>query len=100
LLMQGGRLAVVSFHSLEDRRVKRFLQKRGDRAPQMSRHAPDRVRGPAPSFKLLGRRPVRPDPAEIARNPRARAARLRVAERNAAPAWPVGCACPDLHRKG
>lgn len=87
LLMQGGRLAVVSFHSLEDRRVKRFLQKRGDRAPQTSRHAPDRVRGPAPSFKLLGRGPVRPDPAEIARNPRARAARLRAAERNAAPAW-------------
>jgi len=99
LLMQGGRLAVVSFHSLEDRRVKRFLQKRGDRAPQTSRHAPDQVPGPAPSFKLLGRRAVRPDPAEIARNPRARAARLRAAERNAAPAWPVGCASPDRYRK-
>ena len=100
LLMQGGRLTVVSFHSLEDRRVKRFLQKRGERAPQTSRHRPDQVRGPAPSFKLLGRRPVRPDPAEIARNPRARAARLRAAERTTATAWPAGSASPDRHRKG
>lgn len=95
LLMQGGRLAVVSFHSLEDRRVKRFLQERGDRAPRTSRHALDPVRGPVPSFKLLGRRAIRPKPAEIAGNPRARAARLRAAERNAAPAWPS----PDRQRK-
>ena len=91
LLMRGGRLAVVSFHSLEDRRVKRFLQKRGEQAPPTSRHAPAPVRGSEPSFKLLGRRAVRPDAAEIARNPRARAARLRAAERSAAPAWPAGC---------
>jgi 16S rRNA (cytosine1402-N4)-methyltransferase len=91
LLMRGGRLAVVAFHSLEDRRVKRFLQKRGEQAPRASRHAPAPVRGSEPSFKLLGRRAVRPDAAEIARNPRARAARLRAAGRSAAPAWPAGC---------
>ena len=95
LLMRGGRLAVVSFHSLEDRRVKRFLQKRGEQAPPTSRHAPAPVRGSEPSFKFLGRRAVRPDAAEIARNPRARAARLRAAERSAAPAWPS----PDRQRK-
>ena len=100
LLMHGGRLAVVSFHSLEDRRVKRFLQRRGEGAPRTSRHAPGPVRGPAPSFKLLGRRAIRPDPVEIVRNPRARAARLRAAERNAAPAWPAGCAGPGRDRKG
>src|SRR6516162_64512 len=100
LLMQGGRLAVVSFHSLEDRRVKRFLQKRGGETPRTSRHAPAPVRGSTPSFKLLGRRAVRPDPAEITRNPRARAARLRAAERNAAPPWPAGCTGPDRRRKG
>jgi len=99
LLMHGGRLAVVSFHSLEDRRVKRFLQRRSERAPRASRHAPGPLRGLAPSFKLLGRRAVTPNPAEIARNPRARSARLRAAERSAAPAWPVGCAGPDRPQK-
>ncbi|MBV8133643.1 MAG: 16S rRNA (cytosine(1402)-N(4))-methyltransferase RsmH, partial [Alphaproteobacteria bacterium] len=100
LLMHGGRLAVVSFHSLEDRLVKRFLQSRGEGAPRASRHAPHPVRGPAPSLKLLWRRAVRPDPVEIARNPRARSARLRAAERSAAPPWPEGCTGPDRHRKG
>jgi 16S rRNA (cytosine1402-N4)-methyltransferase len=100
LLMDGGRLAVVSFHSLEDRRVKRFLQRRSEGAPRTSRHAPAPVQGHAPSFKLLERRAIRPDPAEIARNPRARAARMRAAERSAAPAWPAGCWGPDRHRKG
>jgi 16S rRNA (cytosine1402-N4)-methyltransferase len=99
LLMHGGRLAVVSFHSLEDRRVKRFLQKRGEE-PRTSRHAPAPVGGSRPSFNLLGRRAVRPDPAEIARNPRARAARLRAAERSAAPAWPAGCTGAGRRRKG
>jgi 16S rRNA (cytosine1402-N4)-methyltransferase len=100
LLMQGGRLVVVSFHSLEDRRVKRFLQKRGEDAPRTSRHAPAPLLGLRPSFKLLGRRTVKPDPAEIMRNPRARAARLRAAERSAAPAWPAGCTGADRHQKG
>jgi len=100
LLMPGGRLAAVSFHSLEDRRVKQFLQWRSERAPRTSRHAPCLVRTPAPSFKLLGRRAVRPDAAEIAGNPRARPARLRAAERSAAPAWPAAFAGPDRGRRG
>jgi len=99
LLMHGGRLAVVSFHSLEDRRVKRFLQRRSEEAPRTSRHAPHPVRGPGPSFKLLRRRAIRPDPAEIVRNPRSRAARLRAAERSMAPAWPAGRIRSDRHQK-
>jgi 16S rRNA (cytosine1402-N4)-methyltransferase len=87
LLMPRGRLAVVSFHSLEDRRVKTFLRQRSTAAPRASRHEPSVVGAPAPSFKLLSRRVVRPDAAEIARNPRARAARLRAAERTASAPW-------------
>jgi 16S rRNA (cytosine1402-N4)-methyltransferase len=90
LLMPGGRLAVVSFHSLEDRRVKDFLRQRGDMAPRASRHEPVPAEIAAPSFRLLHRRAVKPDPEETARNPRARAARLRAAERTAAPPWPPG----------
>ncbi|HYZ40965.1 MAG TPA: 16S rRNA (cytosine(1402)-N(4))-methyltransferase RsmH [Stellaceae bacterium] len=88
LLAPGGRLAVVSFHSLEDRRVKEFLRRRSGAAPQPSRHQPVRSRGPEPSFRLLARRAIRPSAAEIAHNPRARAARLRAAERTASPPWP------------
>ncbi len=87
LLMPGGRLAIVSFHSLEDRRVKDFLRQRSDMAPRASRHEPVPAEIAAPSFRLLRRRPVKPDPGEIARNRRARAARLRAAERTAAPPW-------------
>lgn len=86
LLMPGGRLAVVSFHSLEDARVKAFLRRRGE-TPRGSRHLPPRATVPVPSFALLHRRPVRPSAEEIARNPRARSARLRGAERTAAPAF-------------
>ncbi|MCH9013925.1 MAG: 16S rRNA (cytosine(1402)-N(4))-methyltransferase, partial [Proteobacteria bacterium] len=86
LLADGGRLAVVSFHSLEDRRVKRFLAERSGRAPRPSRHAPD-VAARAPSFRLITRRVVRPSAAEVAANPRARSARLRAAERTAEPPW-------------
>jgi 16S rRNA (cytosine1402-N4)-methyltransferase len=84
LLMPGGRLAVVSFHSLEDARVKAFLRRRSEEA-RGSRHLPPRPGGPAPSFTLVSRRPVRPGADEIARNPRARSARLRAAVRTAAP---------------
>jgi 16S rRNA (cytosine1402-N4)-methyltransferase len=98
LLMPGGRLVVVSFHSLEDRLVKQFLQRRSEGAPRSSRHAPAPLAAAAPSFRQLGRRVVRPDAAEIARNPRARAARLRAAERTAAPAWPADFAAPRLSR--
>jgi 16S rRNA (cytosine1402-N4)-methyltransferase len=89
LLAPGGRLAVVSFHSLEDRAVKNFLRERGGRAARGSRHLPSRgAEARAPSFTMLGRRAIRPSPAETAANPRARSARLRAAERTAAPGWP------------
>ncbi len=88
LLAPGGRLAVVSFHSLEDRRVKEFLRRRSDMAPRASRHRPVGADLPGPSFTLLTRRAVKPSAAEIAHNPRARAARLRAAARTAAPPWP------------
>jgi 16S rRNA (cytosine1402-N4)-methyltransferase len=88
LLAPGGRLAVVSFHSLEDRRVKEFLRRRSDMAPRASRHRPVEAAALPPSFTLLTRRAVRPSAAEIAHNPRARAARLRAAARTAAPPWP------------
>jgi 16S rRNA (cytosine1402-N4)-methyltransferase len=86
LLMPGGRLAVVSFQSLEDARVKAFLRRRSE-SPHGSRHLPPRPGGPTPSFTLLSRRPVRPGAAEIADNPRARSARLRGAERTDAAAF-------------
>jgi 16S rRNA (cytosine1402-N4)-methyltransferase len=88
LLEPGGRLAVVAFHSLEDRRVKDFLRRRSADAPRASRHAPA-TRGPAPSFRLITRKPLATSAEEIARNPRARSARLRAAERTDAPAWEI-----------
>jgi 16S rRNA (cytosine1402-N4)-methyltransferase len=84
LLMPGGRLAVVSFHSLEDARVKSFLRRRSE-TPAGSRHLPPRPGGAVPSFIVSQRRAVRPSASEIAGNPRARSARLRSAERTAAP---------------
>jgi len=86
-LAPGGRLAVVSFHSLEDRAVKRFLKARAGEADRGSRHLPARAAGAAPSFRLVSRKGIRPGAAEADANPRARSATLRVAERTAAPAW-------------
>jgi len=89
LLTPGGRLAVVAFHSLEDRAVKTFLRKRSGGEDRGSRHLPQPGAGrPAPTFKMIVRRAMRPSAAEIAENPRARSARLRAAERIAAPPWP------------
>ncbi len=85
LLAPGGRLAVVSFHSLEDRSVKNFLRARSGTAARGSRHLPPQARGPSPSFRLLNRKPIAPGAAELQRNPRSRSARLRAAERTAAP---------------
>jgi 16S rRNA (cytosine1402-N4)-methyltransferase len=82
VLLGGGRLVVVSFHSLEDRIVKTFLAERS-RAAAASRHLPPAA-SPAPTFSLLTRRPLVPDEEEITRNPRARSARLRAAMRNEA----------------
>lgn len=85
-LRQGGRLAVVTFHSLEDRIVKRFLRTRSGGDPAGSRHLPAAQKGPAPSFEQVAK-PVSPSDSELARNPRARSARLRTAVRTGAPAW-------------
>ena len=87
VLRAGGRLAVISFHSLEDRLVKSFLGARGGQAPRPSRHAPPAGAERSPSFELASRGARRPPPAEVAANPRARSARLRGAVRTAAPAW-------------
>ncbi|GHD54114.1 ribosomal RNA small subunit methyltransferase H [Thalassobaculum fulvum] len=94
LLSPGGRLAVVSFHSLEDRRVKTFLRGRSGRTAGPSRHAAAAIAGPAegprPTFRVITGRPIGPTDEEAARNPRARSARLRVGERTDAPAWTAG----------
>jgi 16S rRNA (cytosine1402-N4)-methyltransferase len=84
ILKDGGRLVAVSFHSLEDRIVKSFFAGRSETRAG-SRHAPERKR-PAPSLRVLTKRPVIADADEIARNPRARSAKLRAAERTDAPA--------------
>ncbi|OHC73253.1 MAG: 16S rRNA (cytosine(1402)-N(4))-methyltransferase [Rhodospirillales bacterium RIFCSPLOWO2_12_FULL_58_28] len=90
LLAPGGRLAVVSFHSLEDRQVKNFLRRRSGAAPRGSRHHPSREGTPCgPGFRLLRRGAVKPSTAETAANPRARSARLRTAERTDAAARPA-----------
>jgi 16S rRNA (cytosine1402-N4)-methyltransferase len=83
VLKPGGRLVVVAFHSLEDRIVKTFLVARG-RQSAPSRHLPE-VAQSAPTFRLLTARPITPDDTEVAANPRARSAKLRAAERTAAP---------------
>ena len=83
VLKPSGRLAVVTFHSLEDRIVKTFLAERS-RTIGVSRHLPD-VEAPAPTFHLLNKRPIAPDEAEMAANPRARSAKLRSAERSESP---------------
>lgn len=95
LLEPAGRLCVVSFHSLEDRLVKRFLGERSGQASRGSRHRPSSTdtltagSPAAPSFRLPFKKPRRPDAAETARNPRARSARLRAAIRTEAPPWPA-----------
>jgi 16S rRNA (cytosine1402-N4)-methyltransferase len=85
-LKPGGRLAVVTFHSLEDRIVKRFLRERSGATPAGSRHRPEVAAANAPSFEHVAR-PVSPSDGEVASNPRARSARLRSATRSSAPAW-------------
>ena len=86
VLKPGGRLAIVTFHSLEDRMVKRFLRERSGSLPGRSRHLPELMVNAKPSFEKVGRA-VRADDAEIARNPRARSATLRTALRTDAVAW-------------
>ena len=86
LLRPGGRLTVVSFHSLEDRQVKEFLQGRSGAAAKPSRHLPPKAAETAPTFKLLRRHVVKPTAAETEANSRARSARMRAAERTETPA--------------
>lgn len=86
VLKPGGRLAVVTFHSLEDRLVKRFLRERSGSEPAGSRHRPAIGPRAEPSFEPPAKA-VRPSEAEVARNPRARSATLRVARRTGAAPW-------------
>lgn len=82
LLVPGGRLVVIAFHSLEDRLVKQFLAVRSGARPRPSRHLPEPAGAPEKaSFRSLFRHPIRPRPEEILANPRARSARMRAAER-------------------
>jgi len=86
-LKTGGRLCVVTFHSLEDRIVKTFFSVRAGKTPAGSRHAPPVAAGAAPSFQLLFNGAETPSAAELAANPRARSAKLRAAVRTDAPVW-------------
>jgi 16S rRNA (cytosine1402-N4)-methyltransferase len=84
LLRAGGRLAVVTFHSLEDRKVKRFLRDAAGQAQSTSRHLPQVGSGPQATFEQVAKA-VRPGEAELAANPRSRSATLRAAVRTQAP---------------
>jgi 16S rRNA (cytosine1402-N4)-methyltransferase len=88
ILAPGGRLVVVTFHSLEDRIVKRFFAERSGNLPSPSRHAPQAQASAAPSFELFFKGHISPSEAEIAINPRARSAKLRAGRRTSAP--PMG----------
>ena len=85
-LRPGGRLAIVTFHSLEDRIVKRFFRERSGGTPAGSRHRPVQTDPREPTFERVAK-PVSPTGRELAANPRARSARLRSAIRTSAPAW-------------
>lgn len=89
ILAVGGRLVVVTFHSLEDRIVKRFFTARAGKLPSGSRHAPAAEAGPAPSFTLIHKGHIAASEAEVLRNPRARSAKLRAGLRTAAPPMPA-----------
>lgn len=88
VLKPGGKLAVVTFHSVEDRMVKRFLTLRSGAGGNVNRYAPEVARA-APAFELKSRKAIVADAAEIAANPRARSAKLRVAVRTGAPAGDI-----------
>jgi 16S rRNA (cytosine1402-N4)-methyltransferase len=89
-LKPGGRLVVVTFHSLEDRIVKRFLSARAGKESRASRHLPAQsLKSKLPSFRIVNPRPLTPSKGELEVNPRARSARARVGVRTEAPAWPA-----------
>jgi 16S rRNA (cytosine1402-N4)-methyltransferase len=87
ILKPGGRLAVVTFHSLEDRIVKNYLAERAGRTPGGSRHLPQAPAGAPSSFQLIANKAIAPSEAELAVNPRARSSKLRAAIRTTAPIW-------------
>lgn len=88
-LKPGGLLAVVTFHSVEDRMVKRFMQSRAGKTGNVNRYAPE-TEQEKPAFELITRKAVGPDPDELEGNPRARSAKLRVARRTDAPSGEIG----------
>lgn len=100
LLREGGRLVIVTFHSLEDRMVKLFMRERAGLQGGGSRHLPQQEAGPRPSFDMPSKKAIEPSEAELSDNPRARSSRLRVAVRTDAPSMnlPVstGVDLPDL----
>ncbi len=102
ILKPGGYLAVVTFHSLEDRIVKRFFQLASGAEANANRYAPAKAEDAA-RFTLVTRRAVTPDDDELAANPRARSAKLRIGRRTATPARPIDPAAlgvPQFTRKG
>lgn len=101
-LKPGGLLAVVTFHSIEDRMAKRFMQSRAGRTGNVNRYAPETERE-VPAFELVTRKAVGPDEDELALNPRSRSAKLRVARRTEAPAGDIAgkiLGMPTLEGKG
>jgi 16S rRNA (cytosine1402-N4)-methyltransferase len=99
MLKPEGRLAVVTFHSLEDRIVKRFFAERGGKLPAASRHMPGREAASEARFIPVFKGHQEPTAAEIAQNPRARSAKLRAGKRTGAPALPLdldGLAVPQI----
>lgn len=101
-LKPGGLLAVVTFHSLEDRIVKRFFQLASGQESNANRYAPARADTTA-RFEMITRKAVAPDEAEVARNPRARSAKLRVGRRTNAPVQllaPADLGLPEIQKKG
>ena len=101
VLAPGGRLVVVTFHSLEDRLVKHFLRERAAPQPHASRHLPPQAEPrPRPSFQFLNHRPVSPTDTEVAANPRARSARLRAAVRTDAQPWGADASALSFPRLG
>jgi len=102
ILKPGGRLAIVTFHSLEDRIVKRFFSIRSGKEPGISRFQPiQSIKSASPSFRIVNSRPLTPSKGELDLNPRSRSARLRSAIRTDAPPWPLdvnelGMPVPDL----
>jgi 16S rRNA (cytosine1402-N4)-methyltransferase len=93
ILKPGGRLVVVTFHSLEDRIVKRFFSIRSGKEPGISRFLPvQSIKSDEPSFRIVNSRPLTPSKGELDLNPRSRSARLRSAIRTDAPPWPLDVA--------